>query len=77
MRQLKDGATELFIVDDKLGTPTYTVDFAGNVALLLEKKFIHSGGYIGHIEDVAVHPEFQGHGIGKALIERIQQARRK
>ncbi|MEO7277581.1 MAG: sugar nucleotide-binding protein, partial [Sphingomicrobium sp.] len=28
MRQIKDGGRELFIVDDKLGTPTYTVDFA-------------------------------------------------
>jgi dTDP-4-dehydrorhamnose reductase len=35
MKQLKDGATELFIVDDKLGTPTYTIDFARNVDLLL------------------------------------------
>jgi dTDP-4-dehydrorhamnose reductase len=35
MRQLKDGKRELFIVDDKLGTPTYTMDFARNVELLL------------------------------------------
>jgi dTDP-4-dehydrorhamnose reductase len=35
MKQLKDGATELFVVDDKLGTPTYTMDFANNVRLLL------------------------------------------
>jgi dTDP-4-dehydrorhamnose reductase len=35
MRQLKEGARELFVVDDKLGTPTYTVDFARNVELLL------------------------------------------
>ena len=35
MRQLKGGARELFVVDDKLGTPTYTVDFARNVELLL------------------------------------------
>jgi dTDP-4-dehydrorhamnose reductase len=39
MKQLKDGATELFIVDDKLGTPTYTMDFARNVELLLEKQY--------------------------------------
>lgn len=38
MKQLKEGARELFIVDDKLGTPTYTRDFARNVALLLEKE---------------------------------------
>jgi dTDP-4-dehydrorhamnose reductase len=35
MGQLKQGARELFIVDDKLGTPTYTLDFARNVELLL------------------------------------------
>jgi dTDP-4-dehydrorhamnose reductase len=35
MKQLKDGKTELFIVDDKLGTPTFTIDFARNVELLL------------------------------------------
>ena len=38
MKQLKDGATELFIVDDKLGTPTYTIDFARNVELLIGKR---------------------------------------
>jgi dTDP-4-dehydrorhamnose reductase len=38
MLQLKDGKDELFIVDDKLGTPTYTHDFASNVKLLLEKE---------------------------------------
>lgn len=39
MKQLKDGSKELFVVDDKLGTPTYTIDFARNVALLLEKQY--------------------------------------
>jgi dTDP-4-dehydrorhamnose reductase len=35
MKQLKEGRRELFIVDDKLGTPTYTRDFARNVDTLL------------------------------------------
>jgi dTDP-4-dehydrorhamnose reductase len=35
MKQLKDGKRELLVVDDKLGTPTYTIDFARNVELLL------------------------------------------
>ena len=39
MKQLKDGTKELYIVDDKDGTPTYTHDFAKNVKLLLEKKY--------------------------------------
>ena len=38
MKQLKQGATELFIVDDKMGTPTYTNDFAKNVKLVMEQK---------------------------------------
>lgn len=39
MQQLKDGATELKVVDDKLGTPTYTRDFAQQVKVLLEKEY--------------------------------------
>ena len=35
--QLGDGANELFIVNDKLGTPSYTHDFARNVKILIEK----------------------------------------
>lgn len=36
MGQLKNGAKQLFIVNDKLGTPTYTHDFAYNTKVLLE-----------------------------------------
>lgn len=39
MKQLKAGATELNIVDDKLGTPTYTRDFAANVRALAESGY--------------------------------------
>ncbi len=39
MAQLKAGKTELNVVNDKLGTPTYTHDFAANVKLLLEKQY--------------------------------------
>lgn len=39
MKQIKDGKKELMVVDDKLGTPTYTHDFAANVKLLLEKEY--------------------------------------
>ena len=38
MKQLKDGKKELFIVNDKDGTPTYTHDFANNVKVLIEKE---------------------------------------
>ena len=37
-RQIKEGKKELFIVNDKAGTPTYTHDFANNLKLLLENQ---------------------------------------
>ena len=39
MKQIKDGNKELFVVNDKDGTPTYTHDFAKNVKLLIEKEY--------------------------------------
>lgn len=39
MKQLKEGKRELFIVDDKDGTPTFTKDFAKNVNALIEKEY--------------------------------------
>jgi dTDP-4-dehydrorhamnose reductase len=39
IKQLVEGKRELFIVNDKDGTPTFTVDFANNVKLLLEKEY--------------------------------------
>ena len=39
MQQIKEGKTEIFVVNDKLGTPTYTHDFARNVELLLQKEY--------------------------------------
>jgi dTDP-4-dehydrorhamnose reductase len=55
MKQLKDGNKELFVVNDKLGTPTYTHDFAKNVKLLLEKEYwglynMVCGGMTGRFE---------------------------
>ena len=39
IKQIKDGKKELNIVTDKLGTPTYTHDFALNVKALLEAEY--------------------------------------
>ena len=55
MQQLKDGKKELFVVNDKLGTPTYTHDFARNVKVLLEKEYwglynMVCGGITGRFE---------------------------
>jgi len=41
---------------------------AGVTTLLVEQKFIHRGGLVGHIEDVAVGQDFEGQGVGSALV---------
>ena len=43
----------------------------GSTTLLIEQKFIHNGGYVGHIEDVVVSKEFEGRGIGIKLVTSL------
>jgi len=38
-RQIKNGNKKLYVVNDKLGTPTYTVDFANSMFKLIESDF--------------------------------------
>ncbi len=45
IKQLKNGAAQLAVVDDKLGTPTYTYDLAKIIEYLLERQ--HYGLYHG------------------------------
>jgi glucosamine-phosphate N-acetyltransferase len=40
----------------------------GSTTLLIEQKFIHDGGKVGHIEDVTVNKNYEGKGIGSALV---------
>lgn len=49
----------------------------GTASLLVEAKFIHRGGKVGHIEDVAVHPEFRSYGIGRLLVRHATEQARK
>jgi len=39
IRQIEQGQKELFVVNDKNGTPTFTFDFAKTVKVLLEREF--------------------------------------
>ena len=36
LKQIKNGSNVLHVVDDKLGTPTYTYDFASNAKIIIE-----------------------------------------
>ena len=49
----------------------------GTATLLIEQKFYHRGGHAGHIEDVSVHRDHQGQGVGAALVRHaVEEARR-
>ena len=43
----------------------------GSTTLLIEQKFIHKGGLVGHIEDVVVDKNFQGQKIGEKIMKYL------
>ena len=50
----------------------------GATTLLIEKKFIHDGGLVGHIEDVVVRKDYEGKGIGiKLVTSMLERAKEK
>ena len=55
IKQIQTGSKELFVVNDKDGTPTYTYDFANNVKYLIENNIyglfnLVCGGQTGRLE---------------------------
>jgi glucosamine-phosphate N-acetyltransferase len=46
-------------------------DVVGTASLLIERKFIHRGGRVGHIEDVAVRSDSWGKGVGSELVRHL------
>ncbi len=57
-------------------TMDYTIAIAevegkvvGATTLLIEQKFIHNGGLVGHIEDVVVDKNHQGQKIGQKIMK--------
>lgn len=72
----KTKAEEVF---DKINSnPDYIIAVAeiegkivGSTTLLIESKFIHQGGLVGHIEDVSVDKEFQGKKIGEKIMKYL------
>ena len=50
----------------------------GSTTLLIEQKFIHEGGLVGHIEDVVVRKDYEGKGIGiKLVMSMLERAKEK
>ena len=72
----KGKAEEIFKKIDS--NPDYTIAVAeldgkivGSTTLLIEQKFIHQGGLVGHIEDVVVDKNFQGQKIGEKIMKYL------
>ena len=64
-KKIKSNPEHIIIVAELNGK------IVGSTTLLIELKFIHKGGIVGHIEDVVVSKEFQGLEIGKNIIEYV------
>jgi len=43
----------------------------GTTTLLIEPKFIHGGGLVGHIEDVVIDKNFKGQKIGEKIMKYL------
>ena len=39
--------------------------------LLIEQKFIHQGGLVGHMEDIVIDKDYRGKNLGKMLVNHL------
>tara|TARA_B100000963_G_scaffold355885_2_gene375007 strand:+ start:3264 stop:3698 length:435 start_codon:yes stop_codon:yes gene_type:complete len=44
----------------------------GAITLIIEEKFIHNGGKVGHIEDLIVLEDYRKQGIGSLLCNYVK-----
>lgn len=72
----KDKAEKIFSIiksgqNQKIFVAILEDKVVASTTLIIEQKFIHDGGLVGHIEDVVVSKKYQGKGIGKELIIQV------
>ena len=70
-KQIKSNPNHIIIVAEINGI------IVGSTTILIEQKFIHEGGIVGHIEDVVVKKEFQGEKIGEKIIKYVLELAKK
>lgn len=58
--------SQIWVLED-----TQTKKIVGSASILFEKKIIHGGGIVAHLEDVVVDESYRGMRIGQKLIANM------
>lgn len=48
-------------------------EVVGTATMFVEQKFIHNGGRVAHVEDVAVRESHQRIGVGSLIMDQIEK----
>lgn len=79
LTNISDLSNELFLSHlaaiHHMGQIIVAVDGAtivGTGSIILEPKLSRGGMYVGHIEDIVVHPEYRGKRIAQEIIVRLK-----
>jgi glucosamine-phosphate N-acetyltransferase len=77
----QEQACQIHLERGETGISTYVAKLdnmiVGTFSVFIEKKFIHSGGKVAHIEDVAVKSEMQRQGIGREMMKAVDALARR
>lgn len=55
----------------KIYVAVFDSKVVGTATIFIEQKFIHDGGKVGHIEDVAIRKKYKDKGIGQRIVKAL------
>lgn len=67
-REMKEKEGLYFVV---VGEELSTGRIVASGTVFIERKFIHRGSFVGHIEDIVIKKEVRGKELGKELISHL------
>ena len=78
LKKIKQNSNHIIHVAVDTGYQRDGNKIVGSTTLFIEQKFIHDGGFVGHIEDVVVRKDYEGKGIGiKLVMSMLERAKEK
>ncbi|PSR80145.1 acyl-CoA N-acyltransferase [Coniella lustricola] len=72
MAQLARGTYYLLVIEHDASQT-----IIGTGSLVVERKFIHNRGLVGHIEEIAIAPSHQAKGLGLAMLNALDAVARQ